>query len=806
VGGHLGQVVKAHKWLAVVSIQLGALGSGVVAAAEEPPAGARLEEVVVTAQKRSEGEQSVPMSMTTFGSGVLEREAINTFVDYATKVPNLAFAPTGDGIGTARTVSIRGISGDNVTSLYIGETPLPDSVDPRVLDIDHIEVLRGPQGTLYGARSMGGTVRIVTKEPNLTELSGTVHGGSSTTSRANRPNYVGDAIVNIPLVQDSVALRLTGFYDEQAGYFKRSYCSDPAAAGVSCFPLSRTGITTVSNIGAIDTYGGSASLTIRASDAVTITPRAMMQRAHYNGFPMADFLSVSGNGIGYPAPSSPYTLPVVMTPSNLTQARFFNVPEGGYDSWDLYTLAVHLKTSAGEFVSSTGYFDRKVYETEDETDFVWAAITSGACVAPAPYCNPPAPSSISEVKDYQRFVEEVRFVSNLTGAIEFVVGAFYSDFYGRLPITSYFPPAEVPNLDAELGGPNNPNFPNLFYTQDFHNDIREPAIFGEVSFRATDALKITAGLRWYQVKATSYGYVEGLAVGGGPALISPRATNTESGFNPKLDLQYRFAPDRTLYATVAKGFRPGGLGPAVPPGVPGTASDCVTSLQQVSPNISLADTRRFQSDSLWNHEIGTKTSWLDHRITLNAAAFLIEWKDVQQVIQLTCGFNYTANAGAAKSRGGEVEARVRPAESLEFALGLGYQDAKITRAGASSPQQVGSPVYQVPDWTGTGSVTYTTALTSSWNVISGADYSYVGRSFSGNNDPSHPRVRACYRLLDARIALGHGPLEVAIVGKNLANTVANLGDSRSISAEVPGRPRLFVNQPRTLGVEVRASF
>src|SRR5579864_8828464 len=141
-----------------------------------------LEEVIVTAQKRSENEQNVPMSMTTFSSATLEQKSINSFFDYATKVPNLAFAPTGDGVGTARTVSIRGISGDNVTGFYIDDTPLPDSLDPRVLDIDHIEVLRGPQGTLYGARSMGGTVRIITKEPDLSQLSGTVHGGVSTTS------------------------------------------------------------------------------------------------------------------------------------------------------------------------------------------------------------------------------------------------------------------------------------------------------------------------------------------------------------------------------------------------------------------------------------------------------------------------------------------------------------------------------------------------------------------------------------------------------------------------------------------------
>src|SRR5689334_21725217 len=265
--------------LAGAGVLMAAASAAQAAAPADTGSSGGLEEVIVTAQKRSESEQSVPMSMTTFGTVALEQKAINNFFDYATKVPNLAFAPTGDGVGTARTVSIRGISGDNVTGFYIDDVPLPDSIDPRVLDIEHIEVLRGPQGTLYGARSMGGTVRIITKEPEMSEFSATVHGGLSDTADTSRPNYTGDAVVNIPLIPGEVALRVTGFYDDEAGYFKRSFCTDPATAGVSCLPLSTSGRTTLNNIAALDTYGGSASLTIKAGDAVTITPRIMMQRA-----------------------------------------------------------------------------------------------------------------------------------------------------------------------------------------------------------------------------------------------------------------------------------------------------------------------------------------------------------------------------------------------------------------------------------------------------------------------------------------------------------------------------------------------
>jgi iron complex outermembrane receptor protein len=794
-----------NKLLPVISVLVAIMSiwRGEALAADEAAASSdALAEVVVTAQKRSESQQSVPLSMTTFGSAALQEKSINTFFDYATKVPNLAFASTGDGVGTARTISIRGISGDNVTAMYIDETPLPDSLDPRVLDIDHIEVLRGPQGDLYGARSMGGTVRIITKQADFENFNATVHGGVSSTSHTDQPNYTGDATLNIPLVRDRVALRISGFYDEEAGYFKRSYCTNPATVGVSCFPLSATGITTVNNVGAVDTSGGSISLAIKATDALTITPRIMLQRASYNGFPMADYNTTPGNGYGFPVPATGAAAPSEMEPTSLTQARMFNTPEGGSDRWDLYSVGAHWVTDVGELVSSTAYFDRRVDETENEAEFIWAAITSGAGGAPQP-------SAIEEIKAYQRFVEEIRWASSLKGPVQFVAGGFYSDFHGRLPFAAYYPGATVPGLDATLLGPGNgeltPGYPDLIFRQDFHTDIKEPALFGNVNY-TWNAWKATVGLRWYSVKTTSSGFEEGLVTGGGPPVVSPQASTTENGVNPKFEVDYHFDPDQMVYALASKGFRPGGLVPIVPAGAPGTGTDCVAALKAVNPNITLAQTRSFNSDSLWNYEFGTKTSWLDHRVTFDAAAFYIDWKNIQQEILLSCGFQYTANAGAAVSKGGEMEIRARPLQPLEFSLGIGYQNAKITQSSAASPQQVGSPIYQVPDWTANSSVTYTVPLTGEWLFVGGADWSYVGRSYSGNNDPADPRERPSYRLINARLAIARGPLEIAFVGKNLADDLTNLGDNRSIAAEVPGRPRLFVNQPRTLGIEVRQSF
>ncbi len=198
------RISKNYLATAGIAASIGPMG---LFAADTGTSSAELETITVTAEKRSESEQTVPLSMTTFSGAALQEKSINTFFDYATKVPNLAFAPTGDGVGTARTVSIRGISGRQCHGLLHRRHAAADSLDPRVLDIDHIEVLRGPQGTLYGARSMGGVVRIITKDPNLNDFSADVHGGISSTDHTNQPNYTGDGVVNIPLVQDHVALR-----------------------------------------------------------------------------------------------------------------------------------------------------------------------------------------------------------------------------------------------------------------------------------------------------------------------------------------------------------------------------------------------------------------------------------------------------------------------------------------------------------------------------------------------------------------------------------------------------------------------
>lgn len=745
--------------------------------AAEPVAPAddlQLEQVLVTAQKRSESLQTVPLSITSLSSKDLLQKGVTDFIDYGTSVPNLAFASTGDGIAASRTISIRGISGDNTTGFYIDETPVIDSIDPKIIGIDRIEVLRGPQGTLYGARSMGGTVRIITKQPDAGATFGDVHGGISNT-RLGGWNYFGDAAVNLAVVPDKVAIRAVGLYQFDEGYFKRAFpnAGNPALTDV------------VDHLGSNETYGGSLSIAVKATENFTITPRILYQKTKLNGLPLAD---------GFVQPDNNFA---PLKDANYTHHQVIGDPESVSDRWTLYSLDMKYEASFGSFVSSSSYFDRYTHEIESEANFItWLARDTENGFGVTDF--QPSRSPIEENKKFQRFVQEFRFTSSFEGPFQMTAGLYYAE----TKFSSIYPGAFMPGFADAV---------NDFYGETVvENDLifrstttdknKEPAVYGEVSYDLTDKLKVTAGARWYRVKTTEErAYREGLAAG---ALFDPAPeSQSESGITPKFNIQYQATLESMVYATASKGFRPGGIVPGVPEG---SAVGCDADLADIG--LTQEQTRRFKSDSLWNYEAGAKTSWLDNRLSINAAAFLIKWKNIQQQVLLGCGFQFRANAGAAESKGFEVEVKARPARGLDLNLGVGYQDAKITEGGLTSPQLPGDRVFYTPKWTVSGSIGYTAPLTGDYNLVTNASYSYIGNSTSANNDPFNPRIRPSYTLVDARMGVTRGNYEVTLFGKNLTDEHANFADNRSIAAEAPGQPRVVTNQPRTFGIEFRARF
>jgi outer membrane receptor protein involved in Fe transport len=527
----------------------------------------------------------------------------------------------------------------------------------------------------------------------------------------------------------------------------------------------------------------------------------MFQKSDTNGLLYAD-------GGSYPVPA--VVGPVNMHPQGYLQARFFNLPERSKDSWVLASLGASYDASSFNFVSSTSYFDRTVDETEDETDFLWQNLEAPFDGITPQYHAVPIPSTIRELKQIHRFVQELRVASRLSGPWQYVAGFFFSDTRGRVPFAGYYPPALAPGISQTggfvvLGIPVNPLNPDEIFAQDYQTKVSEPALYGELSYAFTEAWKATAGLRAYRVRTETGGYLEGIAFGG-PRITDPNTSTTETGVNPKVALEYKLSPDKLLYADAARGFRPGGLGPSSPGNTTIDPLGCFAQLQALGYT-SADQTKSYKSDHLWNFEVGAKTAWADNRLTVDGAVFLTKWDQIQQLVALPCGFQFRANSGRAEIKGFDMEIHGRPTANLDLSAGVGYQHARITQSSPLLPAlQDGARVYEVPDWTANAAASYTIPLTSESGLVGTVTYSYTGDSVSASVDTNNPRLRPGYSLLDARIAYQLRNYEFAFVGKNLTGTEANLGDNRSLAAETVGRPRLVVNAPRTLGVEVRAKF
>src|SRR3984957_13010438 len=250
-----------------------------------------LETITVTARKRDESLANVPVSITVFTGDTLEKYNIQTFTDYATKTPNVSFSYGGGptGISDARTVAIRGITGQNLygtagaTGFYIDDTPVPGSVDPRVLDIDNIEVLKGPQGTLFGESSLGGNVRLITKKPNLEKNEFSFMTQAGVTSGGGGADGSANIIGNLVLAPDKLALRTVLFFNHDAGYLTRTF-PNPNSPAVTDPSLS-VPRTSVGNQGAVSTYGGSLAALLRVTEHFDATLRVMFQNTTDHGFP-----------------------------------------------------------------------------------------------------------------------------------------------------------------------------------------------------------------------------------------------------------------------------------------------------------------------------------------------------------------------------------------------------------------------------------------------------------------------------------------------------------------------------------------
>lgn len=711
------------------------------AQAQEPAASA-VQEVVVTAQKRTESVSSVPLSVTVIDDRTIERASISGFTDYAMKAPNLSFSYTqGQGTTTSRSISVRGIQGGGTTGFYIDDLPLPAGVDPHALGLARIEILRGPQGTLYGARSMGGTVRLITQAPDPSRSSGTAYASGSSLTNGGQ-GYEVQGGINLPLAED-VAVRASVFSLTDGGFLDRRF---PGPAG--------SGEMTARNIARRDEYGASASLQWDVSDSFRVRTLLMHQRSRSNGLPLADIAA-----------------------DNQVQQRLFDIPESMTDEWTIAGLTLNWRTAFGDLTSASSYFDREAYEFEEASD--WTASVLGY--------SPPLPTGMPTWLPQHQFVQEVRFASSFGGPVQLVAGLYYAD------LTAGFRQHWViPGL-AEVNGAAYGT--DLAYITNNPGMGRDKAVFGEVTYSFNERWSAIAGVRYSDSRQSSTRVADGV-FNGGPS--AERLSASETSTTPKLGIKYQPTPDANFYAVASQGFRPGGPNGELPDvcaadlAALGLTFDDVRSVSADSVwNYELGGKFRFPERRA---SLDTAIFWIDWSDIQ------------QGVRLPTCGFSYAGNAGSARSRGAELEFSILPVEGLSISGGVGYTDAQITGASPNVSVRPGQPIQQVAPWTVSSSVEYEFPLNGGLRGLTRADYSYVDHSYSASNDQLHPRLREPYGILNLRAGISRDSWDVALFVKNATNDRPNLGDNQSQAAELAGRPRILTILPRTIGIDARLSF
>jgi iron complex outermembrane receptor protein len=792
-----------HDGLIVLGI---ALGSALVAAnasaqtreSDATPGTGGLEEIIVTATRREERLQDVPVSVTAFTQERLDVQGLRD-IDALTRLsPGVNFSRNGSGTSANYNdensdLSIRGIestAGTSTTGIYIDDTPIQSrhigfgtlNAFPVLFDLDRVEVLRGPQGTLFGAGSEGGTIRFISPEPGLRDYSGYVRSEFAAIHDGD-PSYELSAAAGGPLLDDILGFRASASYRRDGGWVNRI---DP-----------RTGSTVDARSNWHETVSFRATFKWAPTESAAITPSFYYQE-----------LKIHDTASYWPLLSDP------------AASRFDNGGALGNSSTDPFFLAaVKLAWDLGHvrLTANTAYYSRNQRASTDFTQFDRIVYGLPEPYAPIPPAGVAAADRNSDLQD--NFFEEIRLQSaDRDSRLTWTTGLFYGHLRENNPET-----VVDPSLNAEYAAAYGTPFCSVaspcpggqIYTQPvFHVIDRQIAGFGEATLRLTDALKITGGLRISNVRTDGLALFYGPFVGVGIGPTTPIASSgseTEHPVTPKVVLSYERDHDRLLYVSAAKGYRVGGINAAV-------GSICgpdLTSigLQQVPS--------QYRSDSLWSYELGTKNTLFQQRLVVNASIFTIDWSQIQQNVYLpTCGQQLTANLGRVRSRGGDLEIQYRPIAALQFGLTAAYVDAKYTKTVCAGPVSCSGsgatalPVVSEGDrlvgapWTVDVSGEYTFPLFASTKsyVRIDAQFATAQTAELANQDPrngvSDPTIPGLPRteLVALRAGTRWSGLDVSIFAQNLTDTHPVVFRSRDTTASTLYYARSV--QPRTIGVTI----
>ncbi len=754
-----------------------------------------LEEIVVTATKRSKSIQDVPFSINAQTAKDIERAGATNVEELSRNVAGLAIQNLGPGQSQ---VSVRGVSAGQIVrdqpgvkeqvGVYLDESVISLSLftpDLDLYDLNRVETLRGPQGTLFGSGSVGGTLRYITNQPNLDEHQSSVEFNLNSVSDGEAGGHI-KGMLNTPF--ENGAFRAVVYHTEYAGFID----AFGPAGGEDVNSGSRS--------------GGRFALTFQPNDSLSITPRLIIQNIETDGNNRAETFNFLGAAAGV---------------SFGENQQYLLLREGFEDDLTIADLTINAGFNGFDLTSITSFTDREILVSRDASALTHS-VSEDLGFSPAANS---IPSNLLDATQVSQVTQEVRLSSNSDGALDWLVGVFYSDterdYSQRLPTPGY-----ANFTDLALGAGTSAAVANGFanldspFNSDLPYDLEQISLFGEASYQFGERLNVTFGGRYYDYDETRTITSGGLFANGDSGVVD----NTSSdGFNARLLLNYEASDSLSWNAQVSEGFRLGGVND------PLNASLCEPSDREIFGGFQDYDDER-----LTNYEIGLKTQ--SDVFQLNAAVFYADIEDLQVTLDAgSCSSRISFNVPDAHSTGVEVELKAKPNENWDFSLAASILEAEFDSTVRDGNGNIlggiedGNRLASVPEVSGAATVTYTfpsSLFGSDGDLYFSGTVQHVGDRITqpGDQEPGagvFPNRFVFGNLMGGEVNtvdLELPSYEIANVNAgfetdkwNVSVYINNLFDENallSFDRERGGlaRTSFRVNQPRTVGVTFRQHF
>jgi iron complex outermembrane receptor protein len=753
--------------------------------------GDSLEEIVVTAAKRESTLQTTPISITALTGQDLQDRGITDLQSIVQSVPGVSMRSSGPG---QTEVEMRGMtsSGGNSSTVgfYLDDTPLtaPSAaqngkvvIDPNLYDLNRVEVLRGPQGTLYGSGSEGGTIKLVPNAPNPGAFDTSEQLILGRTDGGDTLNHTENGMINLPF-GDQAALRIVGSLETLSGWIDRIVIAPgDFPAPVNPFTAPTRGNVLAAPVAADhhdvnneNLRSVRASFLWNATDRLSFEPSAMYQEITQGGLSLID-----------------------SDPGTIANYQPFDIAEPFTDRINIGSFNVKYHFDFADLSSTSSVWTRDEELRQDGSEQIATVLynnsPSGFPYFPlypngpnGPGIGPTSPVPVEDDKTKQ-YSEEIRLTSAGDTDFKWLVGYFYQDFTSNWNLFVPTPDA-VPVVGTGDG-----------FTQYQPTKILQNSFFGELSYRFFNQLTATAGARRYYYNNSVNTAVSGWLSSSGTSAFDYFSTSErDSGVTPKFNLSYQLDPDLMLYGTLSQGFRPGGGNQPIPTSG-ALGSECLQNLQAIGLNGAPLG---FKPDKVWSYELGEKFRDSGGRFTVNADGYFENWQHIQQNIPLACGFPFTSNAGDAHIYGTEIEISAVVVPGLIASVNGSWLHSEYI-SNAVPATTIDDRVQNVPEIEMSGSLSYRRPLNDSLSLIARVDNNYVG---SRIDTTAQANYLPPYDLTNVRAGVEGDHWAASLFVNNVTNRIALLTNASAINVNVATFNRTAMEQPLTWGLDLSYHF